>query len=361
MCLLAVPITQENVIRAGFGTWPAFFADPIQHRLASQCLLSLSRVYFARHHGSPELINQGTALYVKSLKTLHSALGDVKVRTADDTLFAVMILGLYEMLELSSTDGWIAHALGLGKVIETRGAKSFDGPEQRILFECNRFIIILASLAGNKATFLSLNEWKTEPWASAPESKGLLHYLLDLFADLATLKAETLKSSTTTQLGVRSQISRVMADLLEWRAAWDIINSREVLEVPNPTIDDQAVLPTVLQFNSIHIANDMCLYDACFVQAFRVLKWAGGANDAAYFALNERAALEICQTIDYLQHSAPWMTAQFLVLFPLRMAFLAVEHSPSPLRTWVERKLTMFTTSQQGWGVAKKLHYYGSK
>lgn len=341
-------------------TWPGFLVRQQHQPLASQCLVSLSQAYFGIQHGAQDIAVRGTSLYVHSLGRLNASLSDAHARNTDDTLLSVMVLFLYEMLVLSSNNAWIEHALGLGRLIESRGPRSFIEPVQRTLFESNRFIIILASLAANKPTFLSRQEWKTQPWAKRPSEKNRLHHLLDLFADLATLKAQTLNyGEDTPMVPIASTIEQKIHELRHWRAAWDAEILLNVAEIPNQCARSRAVLPTVLHFPSMYTANTVCLYDAIFIQAVRLLNITTDGTFHEYYVQAQHAATEICQATQYQMQNTDQMTGQFFLLFPLRMAYLALESSGSPLRWWVEETLHAFASSRKTWGVTRKLNEYG--
>lgn len=359
--LFVVSLSDNSSARTITGTWPGFLVQPYEHPLANQCLVALSQAYFGMQHGAQDVAVRGTELYVCSLGRLNQALGDTLAVTTDDTLLAIMILFLYEMLVLSSHNAWIDHALGLGRVIESRGPESFSEPAQRLLFESNRFIIILASLAASKPTFLSRQEWKRQPWASNPDEKTRLHHLLDMFADLATFKALLVnRSDNSPTLLIINAIKQTVHSLRSWRAAWDAVSLLDVAEVQNQSPESRTMLPTVLRFTSMYTANTLCLYDAIIIQAVRLL---GTGSDSMsnddYGAQMQDAATEILQATEYQMQNADYMTGQFLVLFPLRMAYLALESSGSPLKGWVERTLGKFTASSRSWGVARKLNAYG--
>lgn len=343
-------------------TWPGFLAHPREHPLASQCLLALSQVYFGSQRDVPDVSARGRVLYVQSLSRLNTTLSDTHLRQTDDTLLSIMIFFLYEMLVLSTSAAWIEHALGLGRLIELRGPDSFNRPDQRTLFEVNRFIIILASLAIAKPTFLSRPEWKTVPWIYAPDRKNSMQSLLDIFADVATLKGLLVSDSYQgLRHVVHDGIYEAIGNLRSWRSAWDMDNVLDVTDVPN-TYDDQNILPSVLHFSSVYLANAFSLYNAILIQALRLLSSANnGRLDAVHATEMVNAAAEICKATEYqLQVSDP-MAGQFMMLFPLRMASLALEDSVDPLKTWVAAKLRNFTALRSGWAVAREMSMYGGR
>ncbi|RMZ86301.1 hypothetical protein DV736_g6473, partial [Chaetothyriales sp. CBS 134916] len=144
--------------------WPGFNAIHMPDSLAYRCLLLLALTYFGRAQVSNDILHAGSKMYVGSLTTLNENLRHPRKSRSNDTLLSIIILGIYEMLVLSSQDGWINHTLGLAAVIEMRGpALHQQGSPALQAFEASRFLIILASLAVSKATFLSQPQWKSTP------------------------------------------------------------------------------------------------------------------------------------------------------------------------------------------------------
>ena len=302
----------------------------------------------------------GRELYGSSLKTLNDTLSSFRVDVSDDTLLAVMILGLYELLVLNSNRGWIEHALALGQMLLLRGPRSHDNMQELVLFESNRFIVILASLAASVSTFLSDAKWKTLPWANDPDSKDELQRLLDIFADLATLKAASFHSTTMIEKSkICLQVEQAIAALLSWRTDWDFLNVMNISQIDQPNLADKDVLPAVYTFTSLRVANTQCLYDAALIQAIRIYSNLTNESTPAHNYMLQEAAREICMSTDYQMVISPGMNAQFHLLFPLRMASLALDHSDSPFKDWILRKLELFAGAGSSWGVARRLSEYG--
>lgn len=358
--LFIVPMSEDISTNT---VWPGFHAHQSQHPLASQCLLSLSQVYFGLQQNASDFVKQGMMLYGRSLIQLNSGLSDSGLRKQDDTILSVMILFLYEMLVLNSTDGWVEHALGLGKLIHLRGSEAFDNPGRRTLFESNRFIIILASLVAARPTFLSNPEWKTLPWASQPGSKDDMHALLDILADLATLKSQQLGgwNEWDRLSSEKTALSTAIKELRKWRQQWELANVGDLKMVPNQKNDD-GIMPYILNFPTLYKANAFSLYNATYIQAFRLVANANdGHLNAEHTRDLHRSAEEICLATHYQLHTSDPMSGPFLVLFPLQMAALALEDTQSSFKGWIARTLTSFASTKSGWGVARQISAYSKR
>ncbi|KAK5458191.1 hypothetical protein LTS15_004270 [Exophiala xenobiotica] len=556
---------------AGIPAWVGFrAADDVDEEsglprlpLSLQCLQALAKAHLGRVQGAPGVSREGSRLYVASLARLNRELrllraapaptsvppDDWETSTlaaqrgsenrnrnrnksespsegepggADDNVLAILILGAYEMFVLSSSTGWIDHALGLGSVLEMRGPHAFvagvvagvvagtntntsanghnsnSNSLAHTLLESSRFLIILASLAVSKRTFLSRDEWKTIPWsrsksnhdkiqhpgeteaeaaASKSKRKSPANMLLDIFADLPGLKEQRERERGQQRGGrgtrhdedsrpcgdddLRTKASNIINDLLSWRRMWDsspegqittkygavdaVLSSPGASREASPGVylPRAAASPsphfkffdsTVLTFTSTHAANCTCLYDAALIMAIELflttttpgidqgfpprppppppsappprLSSASSLSaglfershvddgdgdeedhhdddvvaddeDARMLSLSHTAAVEICRSIPFQLSRTSSLTGQFLVLYPLRMAWKAFggdgacacrttttdssawawaspSPSPSPSR-WVQDLLDDFGKDPRNrWGVLRQ-------
>lgn len=340
---------------APFHTWPGFLADCDEFPLGRKCLSTLAQAFVGQTRGLPELSMSGTRSYLESVRSLQHALSLLSARSSNDTLLAVMILELYEMLMLSSHDGWIRHALGLAKIIEIRGPHSFCDPFSLKLFETNRFIVCLACLASSSPTFLSQAAWKRIPWQANPSSKDSMQCLLDSFADLTTLKSRI--SHDRPGATTRDEIQLIIDLLPQWREEWDAQNCGHACEVPNEDPDDRNIIPSVLTFSTTLVANCACIYNATMILAVS-LTWlhTGDDGDFKHKSLAYTAAMDICKIVkNYIPQAAGQMSTQFTLLYPLRMAWTVFHReSHSQQQHWVERMLKQIILTGNTWSVASQ-------
>ncbi|KAK5554752.1 hypothetical protein LTR46_007479, partial [Exophiala xenobiotica] len=315
---------------AGVPAWIGFrAADDVDEEsglprlpLSLQCLQALAKAYLGRVQGAPGVSREGSRLYVASLARLNrelrllrpapapsppddretSTLAAQRRRSENrnrsespsegetgggggggdaDNVLAILILGAYEMFVLSSSTGWIDHALGLGSVLEMRGPHAFvadvagtstNGHNSNsnsnnlahTLLESSRFLIILASLAVSKRTFLSRDEWKTIPWSKSrtkSKKKSPANMLLDIFADLPGLKEQRERERGRQRGGrgrrrhdedsrpcdddddLRAKASNIINDLLSWRRMWESSPEGHI------TTKDLSAVDAVLSFH----------------------------------------------------------------------------------------------------------------
>jgi hypothetical protein len=251
-------------------------------------------------------------------------------------------------------------------MIELRGPESFACGLGFDLFENTRFMIILASLAASKGTFLSQKAWKTIPWHTHSRVKSHVQSLLDILADLPGLKEEFSRSEDYSDLGKKA--SRVYLRLLRWRQEWDMTPEGIITSISSEASVPLGFLPfgPALNFTSTMAANTVCNYDAALIQAVKLIK-AAAANQqnrtpsctAASWSREtdthaEAAATEICQSVAFQMSGTTFMSGQFLLLFPLRMAW-TVFGSTRPESQWIEQLLAGFERRGQFWSVQRQV------
>lgn len=264
------------------------------------------------------------------------------------------------MLVLSSPTGWKDHALGLGALIEAQGPNMFTHKPALSLFESTRFFIILASMAASKKTFLSRPEWKSIPWSRSPFSKSRMQYLLDTFSELASLK-EDLKIGVAPEL-LYFRAMEVFHNLTAWRATWDDDLMESTSRLPDHgTYPANSLLQFRLLYATLDAANCVCLYDAGLIQVVEILRATGenkGLTDPSPFdflALAHKAAIEICESIQYqLEELSHAMLGQLLVLYPLRMAWKVFNWNLSPEKKLIESILQKISMTEHKWKIAEQ-------
>ena len=266
------------------------------------------------------------------------------------------------MLVVSSQHGWINHQLGLAKIIQLRGPEAYSHADSLDLFEGNRFLIILASLATSSSTFLSLPAWKTIPWSRNPHSKSNFQSLLDIIADIPELRQR--QSSATTADGLLQDDPTfchgtldVIQRLKEWRTTWNRL-PESFTTVLHESSDTDTISHS-LYFSSLMAANCVTIYNAALILAIEILVCSPGHNHIkeSTTGLNHNArlsAFEICSCLGYLLMDNHNMVGQFMLLWPMRMAWKAFDRSSTPEGRWLERKLSEFSSSRQSWEITRQ-------
>ena len=252
-------------------------------------------------------------------------------------------------------------------MIEIRGPAMFAHGLAHDIFANSRFLIILASLSVSKRTFLSQLAWKTIPWCTHSQSKCHMHSLLDILADLPGLKEEFNHESDSFNLEEKSLT--IYSNLLHWRRAWDRVPEGVIttaLGKDSIPLEFAAFGPA-LNFTSLMAANCVCIYDATLIQTVELLSLSLSrqqncglpATKVSHYnqalSVSNAAAIEICRSVAFQISGTTSMSGQFLVLFPLRMAWKALGGSLSIEGQWIEQVLAGFQKQGQFWSVQKQI------
>lgn len=305
------------------------------------------------------------------------------------------------------------------------------------IFENTRFLIILASLAVAKRTFLAQTMWKTVPWAMRMDDgdhdpvymeqcrhsgKSPMHCLLDVIAELPGLREDFNGSEGASDSSIlAARVSAVYGALRNWRREWDHTPEGFITTTATATVtatwapSGESAFASLLhdlppspwqpplRFTSLMAANVACNYDAALILTVELMRHLSvrrpqrGGRSAGYrtappppnfplpnphnhswsdlsfiqtqLAEGEEeahaAAIEICRSVAFQisggttsrsrPSSSSAMSGQFLVLWPLRMAWKALGASDTVEGRWVERVLAAFEASGPSWGVQRQV------
>ncbi|KIV95364.1 hypothetical protein PV10_03029 [Exophiala mesophila] len=342
------------------GDWPGFHAAKDYSTLSYQCLDSLAKSYFGRAQASREVLQDGLLVYVRSLKALNQRLADRVQMVEDDTLGSIFILSVYEMLVLSTSKGWVSHILGLASIMQIRGPQDFQTGFQRLVLDNARILIILASLAVSKGTFLAQSEWKIIPWMQS-RPMDPMQGLIEIMTNLPGLKE--MQHERNDPLECYSLAKQVLSELLTWRKWWNSTPMSETLIVHSSEQDPfwSEVFETSLYYHSIHAANCTCLYDGAVIQTVEILTATSITSSAFDFDdLLRDAAMEICHSLSYLLSQRNFARGHFMALFPMRMAWKALGGGATSQGRWIEQVLQKVEVHKQSWGITSQTITYPS-
>lgn len=108
-----------------FNYLPRFYTDDTgPENIISAAIYAASLAIFSLKLKDQVVTNQAWSSYAHALKQTNSALSTPALRLQDDTLAAVLLLGLFEALFFSdqkSVENWTAHTLGSAELIRMRG------------------------------------------------------------------------------------------------------------------------------------------------------------------------------------------------------------------------------------------------
>lgn len=264
------------------------------------------------------------------------------------------------MLTLTSTSGWINHALGLSKLMEIQGPAFYTSEPAHSVLVANRFNIILASLATSKPTTLSSPNWKMIPWQKQ-KLKDPMQLLVDVLTDLPDLRYDVERGCDPE--AIRQNAMDILRRLRLWRVHWGMQPEYQVSRQEDNT-SDSAQSPCQgisLSYANLVQADEICLFNAGTIQTITIIRDMElllNADFVLHPDLSQTlryAATEICQSIKYqLSHAAPAIMGPLMLLYPLRMAFLAFDKYSTQEGRWVADVVVKVSGRQRSWAVARQ-------
>jgi len=322
---------------------------------------ALSAMYFGRIHRRPEIMEQATVEYGKALRSLAEDLQDPEEAYSISVLTNVCILSIYESIASTTLFGWIKHAGGIGQLLEMRGPHRHQAPRELYMLETNRVMIAIQYIIRRKRCFLEREEWKTVPWALSPRRKTEGHRLQDTMMDISGLleDADDLKRLPTTTNRERNlaasaheafftKITTRLAQLYQWRIKYELENPSCTLEAIPTNSLIASPFTTVLYFSTLTVANHLALYNSLLIILWKLgqdypqfdpsLLTTGPpyAPPSPQIITNKclitpgqasslfDIGIEICRSTEYHLLDEHKSTGSFLLLFPLRVAWMAL-------------------------------------
>jgi hypothetical protein len=268
------------------------------------------------------------------------------------------------MLLCTSHDAWIRHGQGIATLFQLHGPPTCRDKNTFELFRSSRFLIVLASLASRRPTFLSEQSWKIVPWQQQNQPKDSMDSLLDVMTDVPTLRstlftlqniADTADLNAATYHALAEDATAVFTRLQEWRKIWDTTPEGCIVRVsPDEQPENES-----LHFASLYAANCCSLYDASLILVLETIllsAQSGQLYPGAATILYEKArqaAMEICASLDFqLQHSHTRL-GQLFVIWPLREAGKILGKGSPAEQLLFERQKQKLATGQDAWEISK--------
>ncbi|USP74654.1 hypothetical protein yc1106_01928 [Curvularia clavata] len=357
-----------------------FTIDPgIDRSITAECFLALSTTYFGMKHHEKTVITQGLSRYSAALQTVHKALADENASRSFDVLEAVMIIAVVEFLVSEREHGWISHARGFERLLESWGPERISYLPSLLVFEKCRASMIFAALVLRQTTILAEHDWKFLPWAQFPGRVNSIKLLTDILADCPELFAlhdqvlqmQTNQNSHDIQLRLLlKKAEKICGNLHQWNAAWAKDNGQVFSEVLPPITTPCSLNPfgketlpwtSVFQFESLYHANALTLYHATLILVLRFVASVrctlGEVDDEEFSKQQTRSAgLFICRSVDYHLNQTWTELGAFNLLFPLRMAYEAVGREHGAIGLWLQKVLEDVSTGKRGiWKSAKAI------
>ncbi|KAI9760607.1 MAG: GAL4 enhancer protein [Chaenotheca gracillima] len=359
---------------------------------------ALAVLYFAKMNGVSSIMREGLGLYSKALKRLNRALQDKHEVRKTETYESVSVLNLFELISFTSDEGWVHHALGMGRLIELRGPHVLQNPIDRRIYEETRINVVLGALAARKRTFLEQEPWKTVPWALTPHLKSSQAYLEDVLVEipgmleqlehLKAVETMTPESIAALHADLKPRVDAALRTLVEWRKEWDVDHPGSCEEfatelVSGLTVDEegQPLFDTVLMFKNLERVADIGYYFAGLIllilakERLSALKSDDTAptvereppaaktnplywpSDPPDMVDAHNAAAEICRLVDYNLLPQHRSLGSLQMIFPIRIALHVPSIDSSPLGDWLKRIVHSIMNAKKGlvWGVGQHL------
>ncbi|KAH8822050.1 hypothetical protein F5884DRAFT_110262 [Xylogone sp. PMI_703] len=141
---------------------PSRYAQVASLRHATDCVIAKLR-QIMQSPDSRVANGEVTALlhYSKALKALRAAIADETQRVTPETLCAVVLLGIFEVLGGNSeAHSWIRHINGATRLIEIRDAHRFNTEFEIALFMVHIGPTVMDALLSNSSCFLTEGRWQ---------------------------------------------------------------------------------------------------------------------------------------------------------------------------------------------------------
>lgn len=246
-------------------------------------------------------------------------------------------------------------------LIQLRGVKACANREFFDLFRSNRLYIILASLATSTSTFISDPEWIEKPWRLSSVSKQTGDTLLDILVELPALVERSRKQIDVSS--ITSDALAVLNKLDKWWEHWRFLPSSRMSDVEaKQDHEGLKTWTTEISCVSLYAANSYAMYNATVILAIdTAVKSAGpknlklGCGEISRLLFKIRhAALEICRIIDFHLTHAYGRMSELILIWPIRMAWMALGKGSTPEGRWLELRNEEINHRRGYWEVASQ-------
>jgi hypothetical protein len=191
----------------------------------------------------------------------------------------------------------------------------------------------------------------------------------DLLVDKYTIDQNADPTAKPTVYGdLANKVKSSLVQLEQWEQIWNLPSH---YQIPSPATTPQTtdpdgrprpIWPTVLQFESLLQANTFALFNATFIllaRLYRGLMLTAHEPYPGQVQMEHRiysAGISICRSVDYHIGTMRQGAGTFYLMFPIRMAYAAVESSNPAVVDWVRNILHQIASGPAGrWSAAKYL------
>jgi len=313
-------------------------------RLLDTAVKMFSLHHLGKAHGDDRLVHEARWSYGESLARLRRALDHRRHWATTETFTAAMLICMYELFAApTSFDAWMAHAAGMARLAQMRGAKSFENDCDRLLFVAFRGLWIMEALFGGHDTFLREPDWQqiAMPRLDPTITDEQHELMLELSNELAFIPVLVRDGIALRMLIAQgefdpSQVAkltnrglRLYYRFKNWHERW-AVSVGVPREVPSATGDK--LFPMVFAYQNFGFATVYCSYYACMIILQELLNVCKYPQD--FDADNAEMVNNICKSVEYNGSGS---------LGPYRMGFsvrIAMEVASLEVKSWIINWIT---------------------
>ncbi|KAI9373098.1 hypothetical protein BJX61DRAFT_403394 [Aspergillus egyptiacus] len=185
-------------------------------------LVSVGTAMLSRVRRSEELKIAAAQEYGHALKLLVRAVCNEKESRANQTLSAVLLLAIFEVItsrSIKSIEKWTNHIYGAATLLELRGPEQLQSEDGLKLFVQLRFQIIISCLQRGMRVPQSLLECTKIAMYLRPQIDAYCDRLICIAGRLSNLRADINTRVLTDANEILSRAYAIEAELLAWVAA----------------------------------------------------------------------------------------------------------------------------------------------
>ncbi|OJJ45967.1 hypothetical protein ASPZODRAFT_17397 [Penicilliopsis zonata CBS 506.65] len=283
-------------------------------RIFPQAILSFGSILFGTHHDQRAIVGRGYALYSVALRQLNKALAEEHCYTRDEVILTVATLAILESLVPTSPNSYLQHMLGLERLLELRGPRSFS-PLSAVLFKSVRHMILFASLRTGKPSILARAEWKQALRETCSEEEMQEQDLFDILADCTVLANN------------ESEALELLLFLDAWRQRWEGDGRNAYVEISHHGQTHFGFLnqPAAIMF---------MFYNTTLIYVLQIL--AASSTEGEYVSMQRAAALAVCRCLPYYQQTRRDDDSSPIVHWAATTAWTTLSRNECEERQWGE-------------------------
>ncbi|KAF5681398.1 C6 zinc finger domain-containing protein [Fusarium denticulatum] len=306
--------------------------------------LSVAWAYFAKLYGDPIALRNAEISYLCAVRSLATALDDVKEQLSSSVLCATILLGHFETF-VNVSYAWIRHAGGAARLMQLRGAeRCYESAFEYSMFFACRGAIISEALTSGKPCILEFESWQNIPdglieFPLLPASPDMYHRIFGYFARVPGLQNRMTLCSKSTSDMTRSSLlltaQQLRRDMQQWY--------HEYASQDNSLRKPRAI-SRVLEgypFRSQYVYHDVM--SATIIVAYYAYLMIINQSIALLDTCDrdgsksQGLAIAICMSVDYCLHAGYCGTQTMRLALPIAYSVL-----PTQYHKWTKKWMDKF-------------------